>query len=100
MHHLHYPLYLIKMLKDSYLLIEFFFFNQILGSGMSNRMWETLAEHSKTCVLSEMLYVYYPEDSVGVVFNNIYEFSGLISGKQYYPADSLSDNQKVCVESS
>lgn len=68
---------------------------QILGSGMSNRMWETLAEHSKTCVLSEMLYVYYPEDSVGVVFNNIYEFSGLISGKQYYPADSLSDNQKV-----
>jgi len=44
-----------------------------------------------------MLYVYYPEDSVGVVFNNIYEFSGLISGKQYYPADSLSDNQKVCL---
>ncbi|KAF3514393.1 hypothetical protein F2Q69_00004609 [Brassica cretica] len=70
----------------------------ILGSGMSNRMWETLAEHSKTCVLSEMLYVYYPEDSVGVVFNNIYEFSGLISGKQYYPADSLSDNQKVYVD--
>ncbi|KAG2240977.1 hypothetical protein Bca52824_096922 [Brassica carinata] len=67
---------------------------------LPSRMWETLAEHSKTCVLSEMLYVYYPEDSVGVVFNNIYEFSGLISGKQYYPADSLSDNQKVCVESS
>lgn len=64
---------------------------------MSNRMWESLAEHSKTCVLSEMLYVYYPEDSVGVVFNNIYEFSGLISGKQYYSANSLSDNQKVCL---
>ncbi|KAL0733356.1 hypothetical protein Bca4012_009566 [Brassica carinata] len=80
------------MVKDSQKL------RTILGSGMSNRMWETLAEHSKTCVLSEMLYVYYPEDSVGVVFNNIYEFSGLISGKQYYPADSLSDNQKVYVD--
>ncbi|KFK39129.1 hypothetical protein AALP_AA3G204700 [Arabis alpina] len=71
------------MVKDSQKL------RTILGSGMSNRMWETLAEHSKTCVLSEMLYVYYPKDSVGVVFNNIYKFSGLISGKQYYPADSL-----------
>uniref|UniRef100_A0A1J3GWE2 Calmodulin-binding protein 60 B n=1 Tax=Noccaea caerulescens TaxID=107243 RepID=A0A1J3GWE2_NOCCA len=80
------------MVKDSQKL------RTILGSGMSNRMWETLAEHSKTCVLSEMLYVYYPEDSVGVVFNNIYEFSGLISGKQYYPADSLSDNQKGYVD--
>ncbi|XP_010489590.1 PREDICTED: calmodulin-binding protein 60 C-like [Camelina sativa] len=80
------------MVKDSQKL------RTILGSGMSNRMWETLAEHSKTCVLSEMLYVYYPEDSVGVVFNNIYEFSGLISGKQYYSADSLSDNQKGYVD--
>ncbi|XP_010467708.1 PREDICTED: calmodulin-binding protein 60 C-like [Camelina sativa] len=80
------------MVKDSQKL------RTILGSGMSNRMWETLAEHSKTCVLSEMLYVYYPEDSVGVVFNNIYEFSGLISGKQYYSADSLSDNQKDYVD--
>ncbi|CAN8271156.1 unnamed protein product [Cochlearia groenlandica] len=80
------------MVKDSQKL------RTILGSGMSNRMWEALAEHSKTCVLSEMLYVYYPEDSVGVVFNNIYEFSGLISGKQYYPADSLSDNQKGYVD--
>ncbi|KAJ0265438.1 hypothetical protein HA466_0017220 [Hirschfeldia incana] len=80
------------MVKDSQKL------RTILGSGMSNRMWETLAEHSKTCVLSEMLYVYYPEDSVGAVFNNIYEFSGLISGKQYYPADSLSDSQKGYVD--
>lgn len=72
----------------------------ILGSGMSNKMWDALVEHAKTCVLSGMLYVYYPEDSrgVGVVFNNIYELSGLISGKQYFPADSLSDNQKVYVD--
>ncbi|KAL6977695.1 Calmodulin-binding protein 60 B [Sarracenia purpurea var. burkii] len=72
----------------------------ILGSGMSNKMWEALIEHSKTCILSGKLYVYYPEDTrnVGIVFNNIYELTGLISAEQYFPADSLSDSQKVYVD--
>ncbi|KAJ8750813.1 hypothetical protein K2173_015994 [Erythroxylum novogranatense] len=72
----------------------------ILGSGMSNKMWEALLEHAKTCGLGGKLYVYYPEDSrhVGVVFNNIYELTGLISGEQYYSADFLSDEQKVFVD--
>lgn len=73
----------------------------ILGSGMSNKMWEALLDHAKTCVLSGKLYVYYPEDSrnVGVVFNNIYELNGLISGEQYFPADALPESQKVYVDS-
>ncbi|XP_015579092.1 calmodulin-binding protein 60 B [Ricinus communis] len=72
----------------------------ILGSGMSNKMWDALVEHAKTCGLSGKLYVYYTEDSrnVGVVFNNIYELNGLISGEQYYSASSLSDDQKVYVD--
>ncbi|KAI8570084.1 hypothetical protein RHMOL_Rhmol01G0005900 [Rhododendron molle] len=72
----------------------------ILGSGMSNKMWDALIEHAKTCVLGGKLYVYYPDDSrnAGVVFNNIYELSGLISGEQYFSADSLSDTQKVYVD--
>ncbi|KAK3435491.1 hypothetical protein EUGRSUZ_C00185 [Eucalyptus grandis] len=72
----------------------------ILGSGMSNKMWEALLEHAKTCVLSGKLYVYYAEDdrNVGVVFNHIFELSGFISGDQYQTADSLSDNQKVYVD--
>ncbi|KAJ0575767.1 putative CALMODULIN-BINDING PROTEIN60 [Helianthus annuus] len=72
----------------------------ILGSGMSNKMWEALIEHAKTCVLSTKLYVYYPEDNrnVGVVFNNIYELRGLIAADQYQSADSLSDGQKVYVD--
>ncbi|PON50409.1 Calmodulin-binding protein [Trema orientale] len=72
----------------------------ILGSGMSNKMWDVLVEHAKTCVLSGKLYVYYPEDerSVGAVFNNIYELSGLIANGQYLSVDSLSDNQKVYVD--
>ncbi|CAA6662304.1 unnamed protein product [Spirodela intermedia] len=73
----------------------------ILGSGMSNKMWDSLVEHAKTCVLSGKLYVYYPDDSrnVGVVFNNIYEFSGLIASGQYHSAESLPDTQKIFVDS-
>jgi hypothetical protein len=66
---------------------------------MSNKMWEALLEHAKTCALSGKLYVYYPEETrnVGVVFNNIYELSGLIAGEQYHSADTLSESQKVDV---
>ncbi|GAA0154573.1 hypothetical protein LIER_12515 [Lithospermum erythrorhizon] len=73
----------------------------ILGSGMSNKMWEALLEHAKTTVLSGKLYVYYPDESrnVGAVFNNIYELSGLIANDHYYTSDSLSDSQKVFVDS-
>ncbi|KAJ0984226.1 hypothetical protein J5N97_002582 [Dioscorea zingiberensis] len=72
----------------------------ILGSGMSNKMWESLVEHAKTCVLSGKYYVYYSDETrnFGAIFNNIYEFSGLIAGGQYYSAESLSDSQKVFVD--
>lgn len=64
---------------------------------MSNKMWEALLDHAKTCVLSGKLYVYYPEDTrnVGVIFNNVYELRGLITGEQFFSADSLTDSQKV-----
>ncbi|XP_047307955.1 calmodulin-binding protein 60 B-like [Impatiens glandulifera] len=73
----------------------------ILGSGMSNKMWEALVEHAKTCVLSGKLYVYYQDDArnVGVAFNNIYELSGLIVGEEFHSADSLSETQKEYVDS-
>ncbi|XP_057544148.1 calmodulin-binding protein 60 B-like isoform X2 [Amaranthus tricolor] len=69
----------------------------ILGSGMSNKMWDALVEHAKTCVLGGKLYIYYPDgpEGVGVIFNSIYEFSGLTAGGQYYSSESLSDTQKV-----
>ncbi|XP_062219350.1 calmodulin-binding protein 60 B-like isoform X2 [Phragmites australis] len=69
----------------------------ILGSGMSNKMWESLVEHAKTCVLSGKHYVYYASDTrnVGAIFNNIYEFIGLIADDQFISAENLTDNQKV-----
>ncbi|KAJ6803453.1 calmodulin-binding protein 60 C-like [Iris pallida] len=72
----------------------------ILGSGMSNKMWDSLVEHAKTCILSGKHYIYYSDDTrnIGAVFNNIYEFIGLIAGGQYYSAECLTDSQKVFVD--
>lgn len=72
----------------------------VLGSGMSNKMWEVLVEHAKTCILSHKLYIYYSDDvrNVGVVFNHIYELSGLLADEHYYSTDNLSESQKVYVD--
>lgn len=72
----------------------------ILGSGMSNRMWDNTVEHAKTCVLSGMLYVYYSDvtRSAGAVFNYIYELRGIISNGQFLSLDSISHDQKVSVD--
>ncbi|XP_024522578.1 calmodulin-binding protein 60 D isoform X2 [Selaginella moellendorffii] len=73
---------------------------QILGSGMSNKMWEGTVEHAKTCVLSGKLYVYYADEkqNIGVIFNNIFQLMGLMAGGQYLSVDSLSDAEKVYVD--
>ena len=66
---------------------------------MSNRMWESLVEHAKTCVLSGKHYIYYSSDarSVGAIFNNIYEFTGLIADDQFISAENLTENQRVSI---
>jgi hypothetical protein len=45
--------------------------------------------HAKTCVLSRKNYVYYARN-VGAIFNNIYEFTGLIVDDQYISAENLT----------
>ena len=68
----------------------------ILGSGMSNKMWDSLVEHAKTCVLSGKYYIYYSDENrtAGAIFNDLYAFCGLISGEQFYSSESLDDGQK------
>lgn len=64
---------------------------------MSNKMWDVLVEHAKTCVLSGKHYIYYSDGTknIGAIFNNIYEFTGLIASGQYISAESLNEGQKV-----
>ncbi|KAJ4752955.1 Calmodulin-binding protein [Rhynchospora pubera] len=72
----------------------------ILGSGMSNKMWESLVEHAKTCVLSGKHYIFYSDltRNTGAIFNNIYEFVGLINGAQFYSAESLTESQRLMAD--
>ncbi|BAT79611.1 hypothetical protein LR48_Vigan04g047000 [Vigna angularis] len=73
----------------------------ILGSGMSNRMWENTVEHAKTCVLGGKLFVYYTDetDTAGIVFDHIYQLRGLIADGQFFSLESLTPNQKMSVDS-
>lgn len=91
--------YLLSLRRVSLMILCFLLdcYNQILGSGMSNRMWENTVEHAKTCVMGGKLYVYYTDEthSTGVVFNHIYELRGLIADGQFLPLESLTYNQKV-----
>lgn len=84
-------------MTNTFFFLFFLLFWQILGSNMSNRMWESLVEHAKTCVLSGKHYIYYSSDarSVGAIFNNIYEFTGLIADDQFISAENLTENQRV-----
>jgi hypothetical protein len=69
---------------------------QILGGGMSTKMWEVTIEHAKTCVLTDKVHYYYPNNlnKTGVVFNVVGEVSGLISDK-FVLVDDLSETEKV-----
>ena len=64
---------------------------------MSNKMWESLVEHAKPGVLLGKHDVYdaFASRNVGAIFNNIYEFTGLIADDQFISAENLTDNQKV-----
>ncbi|KAJ4913618.1 Calmodulin-binding protein 60 F [Raphanus sativus] len=99
-----------KLVKSNIMTVEDFLrilvkepqkLRSLLGSGMSNRMWENTVEHAKTCVLGGKLYVYYTEQThhnTGVVFNHIYEFRGLIANGHFLSLESLNHDQKISAD--
>ncbi|KAL5747265.1 hypothetical protein ACOSP7_024263 [Xanthoceras sorbifolium] len=71
---------------------------QILGTGMSAKMWEVTVEHAHTCLLDKRMYLYCPPGSQqksGVVFNVVGQLMGLLSDCQYVSINKLSETQKV-----
>lgn len=73
---------------------------QILGTGMSAKMWEVTVEHARTCILDKRVYVYYQPGSqqkTGVVFNVVGQLMGLLSDCQYVSVDNLSETDKACI---
>lgn len=70
----------------------------ILGTGMSTKMWEVTVEHARTCVIDKRIYMYCPpgpQQKSGVVFNTVGQLMGLLSECQYIPIDKLSETEKV-----
>ncbi|XP_062214115.1 calmodulin-binding protein 60 A-like isoform X2 [Phragmites australis] len=69
---------------------------KILGGGMSTKMWEVTVEHAKTCVLTDKVHYYYPDNlnKTGVVFNVVGEVRGLISDK-FVSVDDLTEKEKA-----
>ncbi|KAL6636615.1 hypothetical protein ACP70R_024187 [Stipagrostis hirtigluma subsp. patula] len=68
---------------------------KILGGGMSTKMWEVTIEHAKTCILTDKVHYYYPDNlsKIGVVFNVVGEVRGLISDK-FVSVDELAEKEK------
>ncbi|KAL8042066.1 hypothetical protein ABFX02_09G026300 [Erythranthe guttata] len=67
----------------------------ILGTGMSGKMWDIAVEHARTCVLDKKLYLYGPSQKNAVVFNVVGELMGIFSSGNYFPVDNLSKAEKA-----
>ncbi|KAK9066494.1 hypothetical protein SSX86_013817 [Deinandra increscens subsp. villosa] len=66
----------------------------ILGSGMSTKMWEAVVEHARRCMVDDKkLYLYCPPslNGDGVVFNVVGQFLGVLLDHKYIVADNLSE---------
>lgn len=71
---------------------------QILGPGMSTKMWEVTVDHARTCVLDKKNYVYYPieyQQKKGVAFTIVGEVMGIFSDGQYISSVKLSETEKA-----
>ncbi|KAJ0989570.1 hypothetical protein J5N97_007926 [Dioscorea zingiberensis] len=69
----------------------------ILGSGMSAKMWEVTVEHARTCTLGSQIHVYYAnsQSKNGVVFNVVGQVLGVLLEQQFISVSNLSDEQKA-----
>ncbi|KAK4437167.1 Calmodulin-binding protein 60 A [Sesamum alatum] len=67
----------------------------ILGTGMSAKMWEVTVEHARTCVLDKKLYLYNTTQKNAVVFNVVGQLMGISSNGHYVPVDKLSEAEKA-----
>ncbi|KAJ4823145.1 hypothetical protein Tsubulata_039135 [Turnera subulata] len=73
----------------------------MLGCGISNRIWETILEHAKTCVLDDRkFYTFYDaKQGLGLLFNVVYKVVGATFDSQNYePLHNLNPPQKALVE--
>ncbi|KAG7613942.1 CALMODULIN-BINDING PROTEIN60 [Arabidopsis suecica] len=74
---------------------------QVLGTGMSSKMWEITLDHARSCVLDSSVHVYQApgfQKKTAVVFNVVAQVLGLLVDFQYIPAEKLSEIEKSQAE--
>ncbi|CAL9244607.1 unnamed protein product [Arabidopsis halleri] len=74
---------------------------QVLGTGMSSKMWEITLDHARSCVLDSSVHVYQApgfQKKTAVVFNVIAQVLGLLVDFEYIPAEKLSEIEKAQAE--
>ncbi|XP_072983502.1 protein SAR DEFICIENT 1-like isoform X2 [Typha latifolia] len=71
---------------------------RVLGTGMSNKMWDATSAHARECILdANKIYSYCREQGVMLLFNCIYELIGVIIGGKCCHLDELTASQKALV---
>ncbi|KAJ6414076.1 hypothetical protein OIU84_006818 [Salix udensis] len=73
----------------------------VIGSGISNKIWNAIIEHATTCAVDDSkFYSYFDAGrSIGLLFDSIYKVVGaMFDGYNYEPLHSLTPPQKVLVE--
>ncbi|KAG4189111.1 hypothetical protein ERO13_A08G207000v2 [Gossypium hirsutum] len=73
----------------------------ILGGGISNRVWDTIIEHALSCVPDDdEWYTYHgTAQRVGLLLNSIYKVVEVtFDGQNYLPVENLTFSQKLLVE--
>lgn len=64
---------------------------------MSNKTWETITQHAKSCVLDNKRYMYHTSGrQVGLIFDSVYNLVGAtFNGQNYEPLGNLTASQMV-----
>lgn len=66
---------------------------QILGTGITNRLWETIVRHASTCVVDDnQMYTYYQAwNKAGILFNSVMKVAqATLDGKTYQSLHQLT----------
>ncbi|KAE8685015.1 Detected protein of confused Function [Hibiscus syriacus] len=74
--------------------------HDILGGGISNRVWDTIIDHALSSVLDDEWYSYYGTvQSVGLLLDSIYRVvAATLDGENYHPVEKFTFSQKLLVE--
>lgn len=69
----------------------------LLGNGMSNKMWDATIEHAWECILEDKLYSYCSEQGIILLFDSVYQLIGAFLNHDYYCFDEIPATHKALV---